>query len=506
MESERSQIAKDIVFAATGAARQVGALAGRLAGVAVLVIAVLVFFQSLMLLSLPSEGFQLELNLFLQFVLLCFFYGWSVSRSDSYVNAPAILACTLFLWHSGLLFGHFVLRADSFDYTGNVLSIGRRFLPEASALVALCLSLVAVSSLLGYRTVVGSCASQGGIFDSEAPYTSIVSRDTVMYRSQLPQYLLAMFLAIIIVYFSVDGIRRMGVPYLSLYLETSESWFDRVYHGVQYLGVPLLFLSCSLARSKRALVFAFGSGVTLVFVGMMLGSRSVPFLYALTLIVCFDAYVRRIPVYAIVLLFLLGSAGSFIIDHSRQFGIGLGVLDVDRVQQPINLFHIFWNTGGVFKTLLRTMEFAQETGLMYGRSIVDAITTLIPTPLLDFVGLRHELFRPSEWLVENSPDVEKGGGLGYSLIAESYLNFGYFGVALFFLLGWFVSHSYFLTQSGRSMFAGLYGYTLAVLLALHMRNDVAAYFRVAVYSFLVILIIQMLVKRHAGRLQSSGIA
>ena len=115
-----------------------------LAGVAdriVVSLVALLFCDSLWLLIAPSADAGLALNLVLQSTLVFAFCLWNVSKSGSYVAAPAILMVTIFFWHSSLLVGHFVLRVPSFDYTGNVLSIGGGYVAEASAMVAFCLAL-----------------------------------------------------------------------------------------------------------------------------------------------------------------------------------------------------------------------------------------------------------------------------------------------------------------------------------------------------------------------------
>lgn len=494
-----SFMASGVVLAAIMASRCTKMLMASLADRIVISLAVLVFCDSLWLLLLPSVDVGLVLNLVLQFLLVLAFYLWNVSKSGSYVGAPAILMVTVFFWHSSLLFGHFALRAKSFDYTGNVFSIGGGNVPQASAMVAFCLALTALGAVFAYKNQRLSAARDGLRSDYVATASVVGRGNFANLSSRLPLAAVTAFLIIVLTYFFVEGVERMNVPYLSLYLNHTESLFNRAYNAVQYIGVPLLFLLIASAQGRAGKAIAFGVGALLVLLGLLLGSRSVPFVYALTLVVCFDAYVRRLPLIAILLLVVLGSAGSFVIDHARHFGVGFGVLDVSRIEQPINLWHIFWNGGSVIKTLLRTMEFTAESGMMYGRTVLDAATTVVPTPILDFFGVHRELFRPSEWLVANSPDIEKGSGFGYSLVAESYLNFGYWGAVFFFPLGWFVSRNYFVAVLQGNAFAGLYAYTLVVLLALHMRNDIAAYLRVVLYGFLIIWVVQMVANRRISR-------
>lgn len=73
----------------------------------------------------------------------------------------------------------------------------------------------------------------------------------------------------------------------------------------------------------------------------------------------------------------------------------------------------------------------------YGATYGFAISTLVPN--LFWKVHPGALNSPSKWLVETvSPaTAHAGGGLGFSLIAEGYLNFGFWGTAIpMLLLGW----------------------------------------------------------------------
>jgi len=71
----------------------------------------------------------------------------------------------------------------------------------------------------------------------------------------------------------------------------------------------------------------------------------------------------------------------------------------------------------------------------YGVQYVYSLLTVFP----NFFWAIHPTIAhgtPAAWLVQTvAPDVATaGGGLGYSLIAEAYLNFGYWGVPVILLL------------------------------------------------------------------------
>jgi hypothetical protein len=217
-----------------------------------------------------------------------------------------------------------------------------------------------------------------------------------------------------------------------------------------------------------------------------MGSRSIPFLYLAAILVSVDRFGRRVTFVEVLGLAVAGSALSFVVDHARAFGLGLRVFDLSQTGRSIDLLAILSNVGGSVKTVLRTFAFSQTTGLWYGRSIADAAINLVPRPLTAAAGFDTVFVRPHEWLVAHSADVGVGESLGYSLVAEAYLNFGFAGCLLFALLGWYVGRQFFRHAVTGDRIAWLSAYNVAVVLSLHMRNDVAAYLRVLVYGWLMI--------------------
>src|SRR6185437_13391886 len=224
---------------------------------------------------------------------------------------------------------------------------------------------------------------------------------------------------------------------------------------------------------------------------LLFGSRSMPFIYGLALLVAIDRYVRPISLWLLGALGVGASALSFIVDQTRVYGIGLKILDFRSTGASIDLFNIFWNAGSVVKTVLRTMDFTVQTGPMWGTSFLDAIMSLVPTPLWSALGVGSHAFHPSVWLVQNSGDVAFGAGLGYSLVGEAYLNFGMLGCLMFIPIGWFVARQFARANRTSFSFGDIHALNIAVLLSLHMRNDFITYFRTIVWAVLLVELLRI---------------
>jgi oligosaccharide repeat unit polymerase len=94
--------------------------------------------------------------------------------------------------------------------------------------------------------------------------------------------------------------------------------------------------------------------------------------------------------------------------------------------------------GGTMFCLIKTENIVpSKQPYRYGKSYVYAFTTLIPN--LGFWEI-HPAKKESnlgDWLTE---ELGLGYGTGFSMTAEAYANFGYFGFIAFFFWGWFLAN------------------------------------------------------------------
>lgn len=94
--------------------------------------------------------------------------------------------------------------------------------------------------------------------------------------------------------------------------------------------------------------------------------------------------------------------------------------------------------GGSMFCLIETMNLVPDKDdYRYGKSYAYAFTTIIPN--LGFWDI-HPAKKESnlgDWLTES---LGLSYGTGFSMCAEGYANFGYFGFIVFFLWGWFIAN------------------------------------------------------------------
>lgn len=444
--------------------------------------AVVLCLQSILLLLDSSERL-LQVNLASQLVLLMLVAWWTHNRSGTLINPPLIFVAAIYFWHSTFLTGHYFSITPLFEYTGNIFSYGESYIPAASALVALSMAFTTLGVIVGSPDW---CAM-------DEPPRFIGGRKC--YVSPSTGWIIFGVLALItLLYLVFEAEPNFDSTYSSLYTNESETLLYRLYQSTKFFTViAILILFQSMSGRTGHLMAVFAS-LGLIFISLLFGSRSLPFIYGLALLVCIDRFVFKFPFWVLALLAVAASGASFVIDQTRELGLGLHILDFEQTGRSVDWLHIFWNAGGVIKTVLRTMEFSVESGLLYGQSFLETMMTLVPRPILEGIGFYPEFLRPSEWLIQNSADVPVGGGLGYSLIAESYLNFGMFGCLLFFPVGWFLASTYFSNTEQGQYFGQLHSFNVAVILALHMRNDFAASFRTLFWSFILVEILRFLTR------------
>ena len=377
-----------------------------------------------------------------------------------------------------------------FEFSGSVLTYGEEYVPSAVALVSLCMALAVIGSFIGF-VQQGGCRRTAR--DCSAGPHRLMNGTTGRIGPSLARYawlLLACYVLLAVAYELVEAKSTSAGGYLDSYANVSGSLLYRTYQMTKFLAVPIITLVVAISRSKASFRIATAAILFLMFVSVLSGARTMPFLFLAAMVIAVDQFRWRISLKFVLLIGLLGSAASWIITESRATGVGLHVFAFNPAEQPISFWHIWWNSGGSIRAVLRTMEFTDKMPPLYGRSFLDALVYVVPNPVVTLVAPEWKAQSPGLWMLEQSPDVPIGEpvGMGYSLIGEAFLNFRLLGCLLFLLIGWLVAYEYFALLFRGDLFAGLQSVNLVVLLSLHLRNDSMAYARVLIWSAVLIWI------------------
>jgi len=93
--------------------------------------------------------------------------------------------------------------------------------------------------------------------------------------------------------------------------------------------------------------------------------------------------------------------------------------------------------GGSMFCLIKTMDLVPSNEpYRYGKSYAYSFTTLIPNLGFWAIHPAKKESNLSDWLTDA---LGLSYGTGFSMCAEAYANFGYFGIFVFFFWGWFLA-------------------------------------------------------------------
>lgn len=172
---------------------------------------------------------------------------------------------------------------------------------------------------------------------------------------------------------------------------------------------------------------------------LLTGGRSNAVILLAIMIVLYNYLIKRFTkkwllvgvLGGILLLQVLAYVGTVRTDSSRKADLGGVQLEQNAAVDAIA------EMGGSMFCLIKTMDLVPSSEpYRYGKSYAYAFTTLIPN--LGFWEI-HPAKKESnlgDWLTDK---LGLGYGTGFSMCAEAYANFGYFGIFVFFFWGWFIA-------------------------------------------------------------------
>ncbi len=157
--------------------------------------------------------------------------------------------------------------------------------------------------------------------------------------------------------------------------------------------------------------------------------------------------------------------------------------------------------GDTMKTVAYTMQLVPsvkdyEYGASYGFALLGLLPNIFGTPVHPSVA--HE--KPSVWLIKTVDPwmANRGGGWGYSFIAEAFLNFGWLGPGLILLLlGWMIGSLQFWSDRVNTPASSGLAATVLFFLLLSVRAESTNVVRGIVwYGIIPYLLVTLFVSRH----------
>lgn len=385
------------------------------------------------------------------------------------LNPLSILALSLFAWHIPFLLGYLNYGSGVFAQDGGVLGFESQVLVYGSLYCVLCISMFLFGGSVGIRGKALKYLADPSVATSNKKVPHV--------------YIVLFFLcSLVLVVNSYLSGRFSGAAYMDLYINNKDNLMNSLFSSTQFvLPLLLLYFLTQASPSRHQIVSA--SWILVLLISLLGGDRSLPFMLLLTVIVVKDIK-NPISFPKLLAVGILFSMLSRVITETRKEGVGLNLLNPNV---DMDLLHLFWEMGRSINTVFMSIDytgyniFPGQSFLVSGFSVFPGFTRLV-TDLFNYV-------RPSQWLVDNSLGLATGEGFGFSVVAETYLNFGLFGIFLFFILGYFIGRTYKRSVVRKKSIMFLFILYLAILLALGFRNDSESYARQLLMAYPILILL-----------------
>ena len=260
----------------------------------------------------------------------------------------------------------------------------------------------------------------------------------------------------------------------------------------------------------------FGSGITIAFIGLSIATsgasrrhfRVVATVGAVWLIGLLYWGFRGLALTAVILMYIIARKKGLSIPRWTPISAILAILLIlpvlrtareaplnERFSQlslrDFNLLDSPAEMGMSIRPLVETIDLVGPNDFRYGRTYWIGIVGIVPNLALRWENLasqREEDLPPNHWItaVVEPWTYKNYGGMGFSAIAEPYMNFGVGGVIVYFLL-----LSYFLIWLEQVSIRNSYALAAWALvlgpLLWTARNDFTNFFRSAVWGLLTLV-------------------
>lgn len=357
-------------------------------------------------------------EVFIFFTLIWSLYTWYI-KTKSKFDPYLLFLIAAFLFNSGQII------IDLFNMSDEPMLNGKfdlEILSTTTLLVGLALTCFHAGALLSTSILKKDWSFQ--------PWT-ISSSENVFH--------IGVFLTLIAVvptaqdfFQSIRVVLSSG--YIGLYQQDRSIGIASISQIIGDFFIPGVILIAASSRGKPLRVFASGL-LVIIYVAtyFFLGYRGWAIMPLLAYIWTIHVIVKPI---SLRIVFLIGSLMLFLVfpaialnrdTADRQISFSLVFENLVGQKSPLTLS--LKEMGYSMSTISYTLELVpKERSFDEGKSYIYAASTVIP----NFFWKVHpaiERGTPADWLVKTvEPYVAyNGGGLGYSFIAESYLNFGFLG-------------------------------------------------------------------------------
>ncbi len=286
-----------------------------------------------------------------------------------------------------------------------------------------------------------------------------------------------------------NTISALKYGYDSLYGNVDSSAILNIISNIKMFFWPgMIILVLSNKTNKRIIITALIVALISIILNLVCGTRSNAITISLVIIWIYLYEYGSLNLKKIILLVVVGLISLKIFSVVHDFRI----LENKSVSSFFDLFinskenyivKVFSEFGFNIFSLYHTMDLIPSTqGFAYGYTYFAAIMAIIPKFFMFGFSFTKYAALP-DWL---KTKLNMGYGPGFSIIAESYYNFGYFGIIVMFIIGIVIGTVFNNTKQGdRRIIKSI---IIAILLFSNIfiaRDTFLMVFRKAFYTILV---------------------
>lgn len=308
--------------------------------------------------------------------------------------------------------------------------------------------------------------------------------------------------------FMIELINKIDISlttgYRSIYEETTVvGGLSNIINSLDMFFIPSLFILFVVHKNKKHIRNIFIALVLLIFIGnIIIGLRGYAFALIISFMWLYSNQIKKFKFKHVLMLLILGVLGLILIDVVADFRNmsnktfqSFFYLTSENIINGNPIFESIAEFGGSMFPMIETMNIINRMeDFGFGITYISSFLAVIPSIFVGGYSFAEQAALAT-WLKET---LSMNYGPGYSLIAEAYYNFGWFGTLFMSVLGYVVIKILYpksLTKDNqilRNTFVAICIFYLII----YSRSSVLLLIRYLFYSTIVLFTLIMIVYNH----------
>jgi len=362
----------------------------------------------------------LFLSCTLIYIIVCFCLNKHFAREEGYVSTIPLFTLLASIYYVAIPFELNVTGCEGYT-TERGFFVEMPF--DMQAIVVLMATSAVVSFSAGYK--LSGCRIQPESFIFEAK-NIIIDRTSFFIAINLMFFLSSVLLLLFFRDELIYSIAGYGGNVAQTYSNSTYSYIKSIFTMSTSV---LIFLHLCI---KKTIGIGLALTLTLVAIGILTSDKDPILLAALPMLTWLIAKANRKKKY-LILSFLVLIGGSVfalvLVPIFSLYRAGINIFSMDLVDHYYFSFTQI-DPSGPFISLADSLRDLKP--LLYGKTYIDGLTILVPK----IVWANRPLDLAEQFARDFLPLWEPGFGVGYSLMTEGLINFGYLGAFVhYFTIG-----------------------------------------------------------------------